>query len=199
MGAAFTSSPVPVGFPAIRGRSLLGVSFFDSDVWVEGTQTRVGLQTQWRPGPFSITSELIRVADNRRGQSPDGTGPRPVSDERVVREWRVGRGRRAQGRPRGHATPATVPGWLRLDPARRAARTIQTGRRPRDGGAVDEPARRSIAGNGEEAMTIGLSWYPNRWIRIDSNLIRETIGDAPQSSYPSLRFWSRLVRLQVSL
>ena len=66
IGVAFTRSSVPEGFPAIRGRSVLGVPFFDSDVWVRGSRPRIGLQAQWRPGPVSVASEFIRVADDRR-------------------------------------------------------------------------------------------------------------------------------------
>ena len=199
MGAAFTSSQVPVGFPAIRGRSLLGVSFFDSDVWVEGTRTRVGLQAQWRPGPFSITSELIRVADDRRGQSPSGTDLAPF----LTRGWYVSgawvvAGASRVARVATPLRPLFHGGFGSIQLAGRLER-FRLGGGPATEVPSMSPRAGSIAGNGEDAMTIGLSWYPNRWIRIDSNLIRETIGDASQSSYPSLRFWSRLVRLQVSL
>ena len=36
-GGAITSSDVPLGFPAIRARTVFGASFYDSDVWVQRT------------------------------------------------------------------------------------------------------------------------------------------------------------------
>ena len=68
-GAAFTGSDVPEGIAALRGRTALDAPFFPSDLWVRGSRRRVGLEARWRPGPFSVKAEYIRVQSERRGQS----------------------------------------------------------------------------------------------------------------------------------
>ena len=69
IGGAITTSDVPLGFPAVRARTVFGASFFDSDVWVQGRRQRTGLEARWQPGRVSIQSEYIRLTDERRGQS----------------------------------------------------------------------------------------------------------------------------------
>ena len=69
MSAAFTLGTVPEGYPALRGRTALGASFFDADFWVSGPRRRIGGDLQWRPGPFALTAEAITLTDERRGQS----------------------------------------------------------------------------------------------------------------------------------
>ena len=57
------------------------------------------------------------------------------------------------------------------------------------------------------AITLGVNWSPNRWIRVQGNLIRDTIsiptGEAPISGPlvdgPSSSFWSRVVRFRFAL
>ena len=77
-GAAFTSGDVPLGFPAVRARTVLGASFYNSDVWVNGRRQRTGLEARWSPGPVSIQTEYIRLTDERRGQSVDDSNLSPL-------------------------------------------------------------------------------------------------------------------------
>ena len=45
--------------------------------WIKGQRRRVGLQLRWRPGPFSVKSEYIRLTDERLDQSVDDTDLSP--------------------------------------------------------------------------------------------------------------------------
>ena len=75
IGAAVTQSPLPEGYPAVRGRTVAGASFFDSDLWVAGQRLRTGVELRWRPGRFAFAAEAIALRDDRREQALD----RPIS------------------------------------------------------------------------------------------------------------------------
>ncbi len=70
-GVAVSGTTIPKGFPAIRARTVLGASFFDSDIWVKGRRQRTGLEARWRPGPFSVQAEYIRL-DRRASRTRGG-------------------------------------------------------------------------------------------------------------------------------
>ena len=199
LGTAFTTSALPEGFPAIRGRSLLGVPFFNSDLWVEGRRERTGLEARWRPGPLSISSEFIRVADDRRAQSMSGTDLTPF----VARGWYasgawVVLGARRVARAAVPHRPLFGGGFGSVQLTGRVERFSLGGATGTDAPSAS-PRASAIAGNGEHAVTLGAIWHPNRWISIHGNLVREAIGEAGRDSYPRLRFWSRLVRVQVEI
>ena len=199
VGMAFTESPLPQGFPAIRGRSVLGVSFFDPDHWVEGRRQRSGVQARWRPGPFSFASEYIRVSDDRRGQSLEGADLAPL----LARGWYVSGAWVVAGARR--VTSAAVPrrplfhgGFGSIQVAMRLER-LSFGSDPGTDPPSSSPRAESVLGNGETATTFGATWHPNRWITVEGNLIREQIGEPSRDSLPHLRFWSRLVRFQLAI
>ena len=76
---------MPLGFPAVRARTVFGASFYDSDVWVQGRRQRTGLEARWQPGRVSIQSEYIRLTDERRGQSVEDGDLSPL----VAHGWYV--------------------------------------------------------------------------------------------------------------
>lgn len=199
LGLAYARTALPKGFPSIRGRSVLGLPFFDSDLWVAGGRRRTGLQARWRPGPFSFASEVIRVADDRRGQSQRGIDLAPFRARGwyVSGAWVVAGARRATGvaRPRH---PLFQGGFGSIQLAMRLER-FSLGRAPGTGAASTSPRAESVLGNGETAMTFGATWHPNRWVAIHGNFIREAFGEAGRTPYPSLRSWSRLVQFQVGI
>ena len=54
--------------------------------------------------------------------------------------------------------------------------------------------------HGDRAITFGVNWYVNRWIKIQTNLVRNTIALPEQGPLPSQPvFWSRIVRFQFSM
>jgi phosphate-selective porin len=199
VAVAYTRSSLPEGFPAVRGRSLLGVSFFDSDLWVEGSRRRGGLQLRWRPGPFSVASEYIRVSDDRLGQSRAATNLPPF----LARGWYVsgtwvvaGADRAASvARP---ARPLLQGGFGSIQIAVRREH-LSLGNVPGTDSASTSPRAESVLGNGETATMFGAAWHLNRWMAVEGNVIREEIGAAMVAAVPHLRIWSRLIRLQVAI
>lgn len=200
MGMAFTTSTLPEGFPALRGRTVADASFFKADVWVNGRRRRTGLELRWRPGPLSIQTEYIRVEDERRGESVEDTDLSPLvaTGWYVSGTWAITGERKAAGldRPRRPFLSKGGIGAIEL-----AARLEMLGFRS---AADDEPPATSpranvIVGNALHASTFGVNWYPNRWIKVQANIIRERMDDPSQGELPvSTVFWNRALRLQLA-
>ena len=199
LGAAYTHSVLPEGFPAIRGRSVLGVKFFPSDLWVKGNRQRAGLQAQWRPGRFSVASEFIRVRDERRAQSLESTDLPPFLSQGwyVSGTWVVAGARRAStvaapGRPLFHGGFGSVQLALRLE-------RLSLGNVQRTAAQWTSPRAESVPGNRDTATTLGVTWHPNRWVAIEGNLVREAMGGAAHDPFPRARVWGRLIQLQLAV
>ena len=199
VGIAFTRSALPEGFPAIRGKSVLGVSFFDSDVWVAGGRRRAGVQARWRPSRFSFASEHMRVSDDRRGQSLAGEDLPPF----LARGWYVsgswivaGAARAAKvaepGRPLFRGGFGSIQLALRIE-------RLRLGGDSRTASFSTSPRAESVGGNSDTAVTFGTSWHPNRWMAVEGNVIRESIGAGAREPFPRARFWSRVIRLQLAM
>ena len=199
VGFAMTHSSLPEGFPTVRGRSVLGVSFFDSDLWVKGTRRRDGVQLRWRPGRFSIASEVMRISDDRRGQGRDGTDLSPF----VARGWYVSgtwvvAGAADAASVSRPARPLFDGGLGSLQLAVRRERLILGSLAPVHLLSTS-PRAEAVLGNGETATTVGVAWHLNRWIAIEANAVHEAIGTPSATTAPRLRIWSRLFRVQVSI
>jgi len=197
IGAAITYSRLPEGYPAVRGRTLLGVSFFDADFWVSGARRRTGVELRWRPGPFAFMAEAIRLTDERRGQSLERTDLPPVDTRGwyVSGSWVVAGAERASrvDEPR---TPLFGGGWGALQLAVRQEE-LTFGRLDAAGAPLVIHRAIAIPGVREGATTGGVTWYATRWTRLQVNLVREQLrGALPQPAPPS-RVWSRLISLQV--
>lgn len=194
-GAAVSATTVPEGFPAVRARTVLGASFFESDVWVKGRRRRTGVEARWRPGPCSIQTEYIRLSDERRGQGVDEGDLDPLvadgwylSGALVVTGEQKSRG---LDKPRHRFGAVEVTGRVE---------TLRFG----STGASDDlsTSRRAdaVLGNSDHALTYGVNWYLNRWVKVQFNLIRERIHDPAMGPLPvRSSFWSRALRLQFTV
>jgi phosphate-selective porin OprO/OprP len=205
-GAAYTSSDVPAGLADLRGDTTLAQPFFRPEFAVQGTRRRVGLEMRWRPGPFSLQSEFVRLSSERLGQSIEETDLPPL----VANAWYI------------HGT------WLAT--GERKTKGADEPRRPLFGGGFGsvelaarvEAVRLSSIGTGfpstgpraetilphrDRSVTLGVSWSPNRWVRVQANLVRDTIsipaGAAGASDSlidgPSSSFWSRVLRFRFAM
>jgi phosphate-selective porin OprO/OprP len=199
-GIAFTGSDVEEGFPGLRGRTALDAAFFKPDFLVSGRRRRIGVEAQWRPGPFSLKSEFIRVSDERHTLSVEDTDLSPLTSNGwyVSGTWAITGEKKASGldTPR---KPILRGGFGAVEVAARVERLAF---RSDAAGQVPSTSPRAdvILGNGDRALTLGASWYLNRWLKVQGNVIRESIDDPAQGPLPSQRmFWSRVVRLQLSI
>jgi phosphate-selective porin OprO and OprP len=78
LSVAGTTSSLPEGLSELRGRTALDATFFEPDLWVQGTRRRAGLELRWRPGPASLKAEYTRVTTERREQSVEDTDLPPL-------------------------------------------------------------------------------------------------------------------------
>jgi len=199
-GASFTTSDVPEGVSDLRGRTELGAAFYRPSVLVNGQRRRIGFEARFRPGPFSIKSEYIRLSDERLGQSVDNTDLSPFvsSGWYVSGTWAVTGEPKAEGleNPR---RPLFRGGFGAVELAVRIER-IRFGSGAVDPVASDAPRADVILGNADRAFTFGVNWYVNRWIKIQANLVRNTITFPEQGPLPAQpSYWSHLLRFQFSM
>ncbi|HEX2453943.1 MAG TPA: porin [Vicinamibacterales bacterium] len=200
VGVAFTSSDVPLGYTSLRGQTFLNATFFKPDFLVQGQRRRVGFELRWRPGPFSVKSEYMRVTTERLGQSVEDTDLSPLlaTGWYVSGTWAITGERKADGlmSPR---RPLLQGGYGAIEVAGRIERLAFGSE------ASGEPPSTSIRadviqGNADRAVTLGVNWYVNRWIKLQFNTIKETLSDPELGPLPSkASFWTRVFRLQLSL
>lgn len=199
-GVAATTSEVPEGESALRGRTVFDRAFFRPDYWVKGTRTRTGIEFRWRPGPFSIKSEYMRATTERLGQSVENTDLSPLvgSGWYVSGTWLLTGEQKTKGgdeprRPLFRGGFGAVEVGLRVEEL--SFRSTATGDIP-----SPSPRADVIRGNRDRATTIGVNWFPVRSVKIQGNLVREVIADPGSGPLPTQPgFWSRVVRFQFAL
>ena len=199
-GVAFTRSDIPEGITNLRGRTELDDSFYRPDFFVSGERHRFGLEARWRPGPFSIKSEYIRLTDERLGQSIEDTdlSPFTASGWYVSGTWAITGEQKADGLdiPVVRFSRAALgrSSWpLRVE-------RIRFGSVNGDGLPSDNPRPEVVIGNADRAITFGVNWYANRWVKVQTNFVRNTITFPDQGPVPSRSgYWSRIVRFQFSM
>ena len=208
VGVSFTTSELPEGVSGLRGRTEFDEWFYRPEVLVNGRRQRIGVEARWRPGPFSVKSEFIRLTDERLGESIEGTDLSPFLGQGwyVSGTWAVTGEKKVDGldtplRPlfRG----PFFKGWVgAIELAARAER-IRFGSVDSDISDVlpsTAPRAEIVLGNSDRVYTFGVNWYANRWIKIQLNLVRNTIGFPDQGPNPEQSsFWSRIVRFQFSM
>ena len=63
-----------------------------------------------------------------------------------------------------------------------------------------ESAAWHVLQSGDRALTLGVNWTLNRFIKLQVNAIRERVEDQARSPVPDgAAFWSRVLRLQLVL
>jgi phosphate-selective porin OprO/OprP len=202
LGAAWADTEVPEGFSGIRGQTVFGEPFFSSDFYVLGPRRRFGFETRWRPGPFSIQSEFIRLTEERVGQSVEDSDLPPLRAHGwyVSGTWALTGDRKADGLD-ATEHPIFQGGVGAVELAVRVERlTFDSATSTSTSEPSTSPRADVILGNSNRAVTIGANWYLNRWIKVQFNLIRETLTDPEQGPLPDRSsFWSRAVKLQFTL
>jgi phosphate-selective porin OprO/OprP len=199
VGVAWTWSDVPEGSSGLRGQTAFGQTFFSSNYLVLGQRERFGVEMRWRAGPASLASEYIKVTDERLGQSVEDTDLSPLRAVGwyVSGTWALTGDNKADGLD-SPKHPLFQGGVGAIELAARLERLTFGST------ATGEPSASyradAILGNSNRAVTIGANWYPNRWLKIQFNLIREGLVDPGQGPLPSrTTFWSRVMRFQVQL
>jgi phosphate-selective porin OprO/OprP len=199
-GVAFTSSDVEQGVRSLRGLTTFEETLFDSDLWVQGRRQRAGFELRWRPGPFSLKSEYIRVTTERRGQSVEDTDLSPLlaTGWYVSGTWAITGEKKASGlnKPR---RPFMRGGLGAFEAAVRFER-LTFGSLGSDGPASFSVRADVIEAAGDDVATIGGSWYLNHWVKIQLNAVRESIT-RPSRGQPTSTgaSWAYVTRFQFTM
>ncbi len=202
VGSAFAVSSLsddPYLPNGLRGRTILTQDTFFQPVYVKGRRARWEADADWTAGRASARAEYTWVTDSRLQQ---GIGDEDLPDARA-RSWYVGgtwilTGQRKK-RPLS-AGSGFLPGGLgAVEVAARYERLSFDSARGAD---VDLPSRTPRAANilpsGEGALTLGVNWVLNRWIKLQFNGIREHVDDPNRSPVSgSGAFWSQVARFQI--
>jgi phosphate-selective porin OprO/OprP len=195
VAAAVTVGTVPDGLNSLRGRTTFEEPFFEP-VYVQGRRVRLGFDADWRPGPFSLKGEFIRVTDQRKNQGIfDEDLPNLVSQGwYATASWVVTGEPKLDGiEPRAELFRGGG-GALEL-----ATRVERLGFGSTLEGAPEQtnPRAANLLETGLRAWTAGVNWYVNRWVKIQYNAIRELLDDPERGPDPDRAgFWTHVLRLQ---
>ena len=201
VGVAYTTTDVDEGLHSLQARTVFGYPLLvDQDLWVHGPRRRFGVEGRFRPGPTSIKAEFMRLTSARLGQGTDGEDLRDfdASGWYVSGTWALTGEKKADGldRPR-HPFLRGGIGAVEL-----AARLEKLTWGTVNGGdeASASPRADVVLGNADRAVTLGVNWYLNRWIKIQGNAIQQKITDPLQGPLPERStFWSSVFRFQLSI
>ncbi len=198
-GGNATWSSVPEGLNGFEGRSVYRYTFFEP-VYVKGDRVRAGVDALFRAGPTSVRAEWMRVWDERLAQGLGDTN----LPKAVARAWYVSGTWLVTGETKDENVRPTRPflqgGIGAIEAAVRIERlgvgSVASGGEP----AFANPRAANLIGNHDEVVTLGLTWYLNRWFRLQGNAIHESFADAeraPIFGRPS--YWSYVGRMQFVL
>jgi phosphate-selective porin OprO and OprP len=200
LGVAGTTSVVPEGINGLRGRTALDAAFFEPDLWVQGRRRRAGLELRWRPGPWSLKAEYMRVTTERREQSVEDTDLSPL----VATGWYISStylvtGERKTTGPDAPRRPLLRGGWGALELAARIER-LGFASRPTGDGPSLSPRTEAILPSTDRVTTFGVNWVPIRGVKLQANVVHEALTDPVHGPLPSRpAFWSRVLRFQIAL
>ena len=202
IGSAFTLSALaneaqlPNG---LRGRTLMSRFVFFEPVFVSGRRHRYEIDAQWRYESLGARAEYLESRDSREGQSllDDDLPPARARAWYVSGAWVLtGEEKNWPVRPRAELTRG---GMGAVEVVARYERLWFD-----SVGGTDEPFRHpraeTILSNGNRALTAGVNWYVNRWVRLQLHTIREQLDDVERHPRPDgAAFWSTLFRLNCVL
>jgi phosphate-selective porin len=181
----------------LRGRTVLGDGIFFDRLYVNGQRRRIGLDAGWELGPAGISAEYITVADERHGMGFGGDDLPNVGAHAwyVAGTWAL-TGERKHGRlePRHDLLRGgfgAVELSARVEQLRFEAATYPTA-------VFGFPTSATLSTNADHAVTVGINWYVNHYVKVQGNMVMEWIEDPARSPAPEAdgRFISPVVLLQ---
>jgi phosphate-selective porin OprO and OprP len=184
----------------LRGRTVMTQDYFFESVYVKGQRRRWESDVDWTVGRASTRAEYTWVSDDRLAQ---GIGDENLPNARA-QAWYVtgtyvvtGENKR---RPLQAAEPFAQGGIGAIELAVRYERLWFDSSPAGQDVPLRNPRAETILSSGDQALTFGVSWTLNRFVKIQVNGIREHVEDPQRSPVPnSSAFWSRVVRLQLVL
>jgi len=183
----------------LRGRTVLTQDTFFEAVYVKGHRNRWEADVDFTKGPASIRTEYTYATDQRLQQGINGSDLPDVRGQ----AWYVSGTWVLTGEPKTRPVkPANefLRGGLgSIEVATRFERLWFDSVGSSSDPALRNPRAENILASGEKALTIGVNWTLNRWVKMQFTAIRETIEDPGRSPVTSNAFWSRVARFQFLL
>lgn len=197
LGAAYGAVDVPEGLNSLRGVSSFGTTDFFEPVYVKGTRQRFGAELTYMPGPVGFAAEWMQAREQRLGQ---GLGDIDLSDV-VTTGWYASATWLVTGEDKedfnGPRDPLVTEGIGAIELGARYER-LRFESAEKIGPAFSNPRAEHILPNSDAMWTLGVNWFPNRWVRVVANAIREDFEDPDRTPLPgTTRFWSGVLRLQL--
>ena len=203
VGGAFATTEVaddtnrPNG---LRGRTVLTQDTFFDAVFVKGHRRRYEGDVDWTGGPASFRAEVTWVTDQRLQQ---GLGSGTPPDARA-RSWYLAGTWILTGEPKTRPVKAANEflqgGFGALEVVARAERLWFDSPQVGSSAPSRTPRADNILVSGNRAVTIGLNWTLNRWVKLQINGIREQVEDRQRNPIANGgAFWSKVARLQFVL
>jgi phosphate-selective porin OprO and OprP len=168
----------------LRGRTILGDGIFFDRVYVNGLRRRIGVDAGWANGPVSLSGELISVTEERRDMGFDGDDLPSVG----ARAWSLAATWALTGeRKHGRLEPkhdlfrggfGAVEMALRTEALTFPSTTSPTGSLAFSSNAL-------LLGNADHATTVGVNWYLNHYVKLQSDVVMEWIEDPARSPAPA--------------
>lgn len=199
LGVNATWSSVPEGLNGLVGRSVYRHRFF-APVYLNGTRVRTGIDAALLAGPFSVKAEWMYVSDERQGQGL-GNVDLPNAEARawyVAGTWLLtGEQKDGTVSPR---RPFLRGGAGAIELALRAERLALGSASTAGEPAFANPRAANLLANRDDVITIGLTWYLNRWFKLQGNAIHESFDDVARAPLAGRgTYWSYVGRVQFAL
>jgi hypothetical protein len=190
LGAAATLGRLDQGLNSLRGRTSAGETFFRR-IYAGGLRRSLGAEAEWRLRGWKSVFEFARVADERRGQGFLGEDLAPL----VGSGWSLALVRRITAPVKERISSIRWSGGLELAGRYEA---IEFGGGAPDGKPSVSPRARTIQANSDRIWAFGINGRPQRNLRWQANLLRESIRE-PMLGGHALRqgVWVARLRLQL--
>jgi len=183
----------------LRARTVMTQDTFFQPVYVKGRRTRYEADVDWTLHRAAIRGEYFHVTDTRWNQSFLGAN---LPDARyrawyLTGTWTVtGENKQRPLRPQKDLFDGGIGA---VEVAARIERIYSD-----SVGGADEPfanpRAETILPSGDRALTLGVNWTLNRFMKVQFNAIREHVEDVDRNPAPNgAAFWSRVIRLQLVL
>jgi phosphate-selective porin len=177
----------------LRGRTVLGDGIIFDRVYVNGDRRRAGVDAAWASGPVGLTTEYVTVSDERKGMGFSGDDLPNI----VATAWYgAGTWLVTGERKRGRVEPAHdfLRGGLGAIEVKARIESLRFNTALYSGAFA--PAK--LVANADRATTVGVNWYANHYVKLQCDVIFESIDDASRSPAPASdgRFMSTVLRLQ---
>jgi phosphate-selective porin len=197
LGVGATVGDVPEGLNGLRALSTYGFEGA-SPVYVYGRRVRVGADAAFTHGPLALRAEFLEARDTRERQ---GLSDQDLPDV-VGRGWYVSASSFVLGGLRGNGAPRRPVLGGGIGAIQLAARfeslsfsSDADGEPP-----LRNPRAAHIMSNDMRGTTLGVNWYPVRFVKVQFNVIREHLQDPERRPDPTRSsITSSVLRIQFAL